>query len=292
MDLAFNTWNRDISFQEYYAKYGKGGMDLDNAIRMMASSPINRPHACDGKVTTSEMARQLMFLAHYGKTTLRGVIQFPSGFDPSKKYPVLVPVYGGPASASNTARETFIAPNALAEYGFLVVNLDSRAAPGMGKRTLDSIYLKLGQVEIDDMAEGVKALASRPYFDPNAIEDDWEGLTRDPAGPLFNRATQSTYVPGSTFKTVVAAAATDLGLLDLDRQFRCTRPYRVGELAPDCNNHSHDPEVNFYEAFAWSCNRTHALVALGENALQYGAAARAASKKLAILRYVASDGNA
>jgi dipeptidyl-peptidase-4 len=35
----------------------------------------------------------------------------------------------------------------------------------MGKRTLDSIYLKLGQVEMDDMAEGVKALASRPYVD-------------------------------------------------------------------------------------------------------------------------------
>ncbi len=49
--------------------------------------------------------------------------------------------------------------------GFLVVNLDSRAAPGMGKRTLDAIYLKLGQVEIDDMAEGVKALWARPYFD-------------------------------------------------------------------------------------------------------------------------------
>jgi dipeptidyl-peptidase-4 len=35
----------------------------------------------------------------------------------------------------------------------------------MGKRTLDSIYLTLGQTEIDDMAEGVKALGRRPYFD-------------------------------------------------------------------------------------------------------------------------------
>ena len=86
-------------------------------------------------------------------------------FDPAKKYPVLIPVYGGPASAGNTARESFVTPSAIAEYGFLVVNLDSRAAPGMGKRTLDSIYLKLGQVEIDDMAEGVKALWSRPYVD-------------------------------------------------------------------------------------------------------------------------------
>ena len=110
-------------------------------------------------------AEMFTYKAADGKTTLHGLIQFPSNFDPARKYPVLVPVYGGPASASNTARETFVAPNAMAEYGFLIVNLDSRAAPGMGKRTLDSIYLKLGQVEIDDMAEGVKSLASRPYVD-------------------------------------------------------------------------------------------------------------------------------
>ncbi|HEX8435632.1 C45 family autoproteolytic acyltransferase/hydolase [Archangium sp.] len=71
VDLAFNTWNRDIAFQKYFQQHGQGGIDVDNAIRMLASSPINRPHACDGKVTTSEMARELMFLAHYGKTTLR-----------------------------------------------------------------------------------------------------------------------------------------------------------------------------------------------------------------------------
>ena len=39
----------------------------------------------------------------------------------------------------------------------------------MGKRTLDPIYLKLGQVEMDDMAEGVKALWSRPYFDKTRV---------------------------------------------------------------------------------------------------------------------------
>ena len=110
-------------------------------------------------------AEMFTYKAADGKTVLRGLIQFPSNFDPARKYPVLVPVYGGPASASNTARETFVTPSAVAEYGFLIVNLDSRAASGMGKRTLDSIYLKLGQVEIDDMAEGVKALGNRPYVD-------------------------------------------------------------------------------------------------------------------------------
>jgi dipeptidyl-peptidase-4 len=114
-------------------------------------------------------AEMFTYTAADGKTTLRGIINFPSTFDPAKRYPALVSVYGGPASASNTARETFVGPSALTEYGFLVLNLDSRAVPGMGKRTLDSIYLKLGQVEMDDMAEGVKALWSRPYFDKERV---------------------------------------------------------------------------------------------------------------------------
>ena len=39
----------------------------------------------------------------------------------------------------------------------------------MGRRTLDSIYMKLGQTEMDDMAEGIKALWARPYFDKGRV---------------------------------------------------------------------------------------------------------------------------
>jgi len=112
-------------------------------------------------------AEMFTYLAADGKTLLRGLVSFPSGFDPSKPYPALASVYGGPASAAT--RETFVQPNPLCEYGFLVLTLDSRAAPGMGKRALDAIYLRLGQVEIDDMAEGVKALWSRPYVDRDRV---------------------------------------------------------------------------------------------------------------------------
>ena len=70
-DLAFNTWNRDIAFQEAFRTFGKGGFDIDASTRLMASSPINRPHACDGKLTTAEMAEKLVFIAHQGKTTQR-----------------------------------------------------------------------------------------------------------------------------------------------------------------------------------------------------------------------------
>lgn len=109
------------------------------------------------------------FTAADGQTTLRGILQFPSTFDPAKKYPMLMSVYGGPEFASNTARETWVTPSSVAELGFLVVNVDSRAIPGLGKRVLDSIYLKLGVAEMDDMAEGIKALWNRPYVDKSRV---------------------------------------------------------------------------------------------------------------------------
>jgi hypothetical protein len=70
-DLAFNTWNRDIAWQEAFRAYGNAGFDIDTATRVMATSPINRPHACDAKLTTAEMAEKLVFIAHQGKTTQR-----------------------------------------------------------------------------------------------------------------------------------------------------------------------------------------------------------------------------
>src|SRR5206468_12477587 len=78
-------------------------------------------------------AEMFTYTAADGKTTLRGTIQFPSTFDPSRQYPVLVSTYGGPEFSYLTARETFVSPSSIAELGFLIVNLDSRAVPNLGK---------------------------------------------------------------------------------------------------------------------------------------------------------------
>lgn len=112
-------------------------------------------------------AELFTFTAADGVTELHGMLHKPSNFDPGQQYPVLVSVYGGPAT--NGARETFTAPNPLAEYGFLVVTLDARSAAGRGKRFLDAIYEKLGQVEIDDFAAGIRELAKRPYVDGSRV---------------------------------------------------------------------------------------------------------------------------
>ncbi|MGD8439262.1 MAG: C45 family autoproteolytic acyltransferase/hydrolase [Holophagae bacterium] len=69
-DLMFSPWNRDIAFNEFYRSHA-GEIDDTAAVELWASSPINRAHACDGKITTTEMAEQMVFLAHHGKVTLR-----------------------------------------------------------------------------------------------------------------------------------------------------------------------------------------------------------------------------
>jgi len=103
-----------------------------------------------------------------GKATLHGIIHFPSNFDPNKKYPVLLSVYGGPAVANSTT-ERFQLSSPTTEYGFIVVNVEARTNPGMGRKYLDDVYLKLGQVEQDDMADGIKALWNRPYIDKDRV---------------------------------------------------------------------------------------------------------------------------
>ncbi len=104
-----------------------------------------------------------------GSTVLYGQITLPSNFDPARPYPVLVPVYGGPAAFNALPVETFVPPAVLAEHGFVIVKVMYRGVPGTGKRGADALYAKLGQTEMDDMAEGVKALWGRPYIDKTRV---------------------------------------------------------------------------------------------------------------------------
>ncbi len=107
------------------------------------------------------------FTSKDGVTELHGMIHFPSDFDSSKKYPVILSNYGGPAT--NAFRETFTLPDPLTEYGFLVLNIDGRNVKGRGKKLLDQLYGNLGLVEMDDFAEGIKSLHDRPYFDKDRV---------------------------------------------------------------------------------------------------------------------------
>lgn len=107
------------------------------------------------------------YTAADGKTTCYGILHKPSNFDENKKYPLLVSVYAGPES--NSISERFATPDPVTELGFLVATFDGRGTSGRGKAHKDEVYMKLGQIEIDDQAAGVKHLASRPYVDASRV---------------------------------------------------------------------------------------------------------------------------
>lgn len=78
-------------------------------------------------------------------------------------------------------------------------------------------------VVLDCQSGDVLALASAPAFDPNMFvrpgdfgTNDWERLRDETLTPQFNRALQGAYHPGSTFKIIVALAAFEAGIMDLE----------------------------------------------------------------------------
>jgi penicillin-binding protein A len=135
------------------------------------------------------------------------------------------------------------------------------------KRIHDAAIRALGDsagsiVAIDPRSGEVLAMASTPYFDPNTADDQMGKLQSDAAQPLFNRAIQARYVPGSTFKTVTATAALDTHLVDLNQLFMCTTAVKVGTYSVDCKNSQHIPRLTYKQAYAWSSNRVFGLTGM------------------------------
>ena len=117
-------------------------------------------------------------------------------------------------------------------------------------------------VALDPRSGAVLAMVSRPFFDPNASGRPAGQPAIDPAQPLFNRALQALYVPGSTFKTITATAALDTHLVDLNQPFLCTTAIKIGTYSVDCKNSQHIPRLTYKQAYAWSSNRVFGLTGL------------------------------
>ena len=96
----------------------------------------------------------------------------PLNFDPSKKYPTIVYVYGGPHSQMVT--NTYLAnlrrwEMHMAQRGYLVYVQDNRGTSNRGAAFEKAIHGQCGQAEMADQMEGVKMLMSLPYVDKDRI---------------------------------------------------------------------------------------------------------------------------
>ena len=93
----------------------------------------------------------------------------PRGFDPAKKYPVIVSIYGGPAT--KTVKKNWVAPatRLWQEAGYVVFSLDNRGTPGRSVKFGRSIYKSFGGPDIDDQIMGANWLKTLPYVDGDHI---------------------------------------------------------------------------------------------------------------------------
>ncbi len=107
-----------------------------------------------------------------GKTDMWGIIQRPSNFDPNRKYPVIEYIYSGPGSAYTP--KSFIPYNgnmtALAELGFIVVQLDAMGTSWRGKKFEEVCYKNLKDAGFPDRIAWIKAAAKKyPYMDADNV---------------------------------------------------------------------------------------------------------------------------
>ena len=114
---------------------------------------------------------ELVYITVQDGFNLPGMIVYPKNFDPSKKYPVHVDIYGGPNTPM--VRDRWVSPNAdnqwYSENGIIQITVDPRAAGHNGRAGLDMIYRQLTVWEVKDFCEWAAALQNLPFVDAEKI---------------------------------------------------------------------------------------------------------------------------
>lgn len=99
----------------------------------------------------------------------------------------------------------------------------------------------------------VLAMASYPSYNIDTYKDSYSSLLNDPTKPLFNRALQGIYNPGSIYKPIMGIVGSEAGFIDENYTVNCTQVYnRFSDYKPRCLGHH--GKINLYNAMAVSCN--------------------------------------
>ncbi|MBN2570661.1 MAG: DPP IV N-terminal domain-containing protein [Ignavibacteriales bacterium] len=151
-------------------------------------SNINKPHKMDlinsqGEYVKNFGDRKLQILDEYklGKTelftiptsdgfNLPALWYLPHDFDLNKKYPVIIEIYGGPASQSVRNSWSYsLSSHYLAQNGIIVLVVDHRGSSHFDKKTISLMHRNLGKWEMNDYIETVKWLKQKSFIDTTKI---------------------------------------------------------------------------------------------------------------------------
>lgn len=108
----------------------------------------------------------------------------------------------------------------------------------------------------------ILAMVSKPDYDPNTIEAQWDNLINSDSSALLNRTTQGLYPPGSTFKIFTTLEYVHENSNYNDYIFDCDGSYTSDGAAIHCYNNKSHGEEDLKESFAHSCNSSYASIGL------------------------------
>ena len=104
-----------------------------------------------------------------GGETLYWQMLKPRGFDPAKKYPAILSVYGGPHVQHVRRTWVDVRDRILADAGYVVFRLDNRGSANRGKAFETAIHGRMGEREVEDQVAGVNYLKEQGFIDPTRV---------------------------------------------------------------------------------------------------------------------------
>ncbi len=118
-----------------------------------------------------QLPSEIVTLKAADGATLYGRLIKPAGFDGSKKYPVLVNVYGGPHAQTVQNHWTGVVntDQMMAQRGYVIWSLDNRGSAGRGHKFETAVFRNLGAKELEDQKEGVRYLFAQGFVDPARV---------------------------------------------------------------------------------------------------------------------------
>jgi penicillin-binding protein 2 len=134
----------------------------------------------------------------------------------------------------------------------LDINLQKEAEEAFGERAGALVAIKPDTGEI-------LGLVSKPSFDPNRFArgiryEDWIALTQDKNRPMLNRALQSQYPPGSTFKIIMAIAGLEEGVITPETRVECRGGINYGAWHFGCWRKAGHGVISLHRALVESCD--------------------------------------
>ncbi|PYP29543.1 MAG: S9 family peptidase [Gemmatimonadetes bacterium] len=228
----------DPTFQLYVDTYSRTGIPPVQTLRRADGRLVRTladNAALAAKVTALGLVRpEFITLKTPDGVELNAWIIKPKGFDPSRRYPLLMNVYGGPGSQTVTdswGGANYLWHQMLARDGYLVASVDNRGTGGRGARFMKLTYLHLGRYESADQIASARWFAAQPYVDPDRI-----GIWGWSYGGYMSSL--SMFRGGGVFKAALAVApVTDWRFYDTiytERYMRTPQenPAGYGEGAP------------------------------------------------------------